>query len=63
MREILITIGSAFASKRKISMSNLTETLTIECTPEEWASPFVGNRMNEDDIKELIIFLKNTLKE
>jgi hypothetical protein len=64
MREVLISVGSLlFNGKWLITMSNDTQTCTVECSHENWCSPLYGRRLNEQEIKEIIGFLQKALEE
>ncbi len=64
MREVMLTIGSEiFNGTWSVSMTNRTETWILECKRSEWSAPFYGHIMEEKEIRELIDFLQNTLRE
>ena len=44
-------------------MSNETHTYSLKCNAQPWCFPFPGKKLSNEEIKELIEFLQQTLEE
>jgi len=59
----LVTIGKPIGKDEwVICVSNESNRFVIPCSRAEWSLPCYGKELHNDEIKELIGFLKQTLE-
>lgn len=62
LNRLLITLGKPIDKDEwLICISRNEQKFTINCSRFEWADPCYGTELEKKDIKELIIFLHETL--
>ena len=65
MRKLIVKIGKDFGSNKwSILFTNMTYNFHFECDEGfEYTVPFPGRILDEDEIKQMIEFLQQTLEE
>lgn len=65
MRKLIVKIGKDFGSNKwSVLFTNLTHNFYFECSEGfEYTVPFPGRILDENEIKDMIGFLQQTLEE